>query len=238
MKYSLKTNKIMVKQSSCFKCVGYCNECNKTMIKFGKTKLGNQRYQCKSCKKTKVGDYFYKAYESTINQNIILFTKEGLGIRSTARVLQISATTVLKKIITIAKNIPQPIISKNKTYEVDEMRSFIKRKDKLIWIVYALERENKKVVSFAIGARTNKTLNVVLHTLKLAKAKTIYTDGLKHYLFLIEKKVHKVTRFATNHIERNNLSIRTNLKRLNRRTICYSRSSLVLLCVLRIYFWS
>lgn len=104
-----------------------------------------------------------------------------MGIRSTARVLLTSTITLLKRIITIAKNISQPIISKNKTYEVDEMRSFIKRKDKLIWIVYALERETKKVVSFTIGARTNKTLNVVLTSLRLAKAKTIYTDRLKHY---------------------------------------------------------
>jgi insertion element IS1 protein InsB len=104
-----------------------------------------------------------------------------VGIRSTSRVLRISTITLLKRIITIAKNISQPIISKNKTYEVDEIRSFIKRKDKLIWIVYALERETKKVVSFTIGARTNKTLNVVLTSLRLAKAKTIYTDRLKHY---------------------------------------------------------
>ncbi len=238
MKYILKTDKMMIKQSSCFKCVGYCDNCDNTMIKYGKTKLGNQRYHCKTCNKTKVGQYVYKAYESTINQKIILLTKEGLGIRSTARVLQISTTTLLKRIIAIARSISQPIISKNKTYEVDEMRSFIKRKNKLIWIVYALERETKKVVSFTIGARTNKTLNVVLTTLRMAKAKTIYTDGLKHYQFLIEKAVHKVIRFATNHIERNNLSIRTHIKRLNRKTICYSRSLLVLQCVLRIYFWS
>lgn len=208
------------------------------MIKYGKTKLGNQRYQCKSCNKTRVGYYCYKAYESTIDQNIILLTKEGLGIRSTARVLKISTTTLLKRIISIANKIAQPIISKNKTYEVDEMRSFIKRKDKLIWIVYALERTTRKVVSFTVGARTNRTLNVVLTTLRLAKAKTIYTDGLKHYRYLIEKSIHNVTRYATNHIERNNLSMRINLKRLNRRTICYSRSSIVLQSVLRIYFWS
>lgn len=45
------------------------------MIKYGKTKLGNQRYQCKSCNKTRVGYYRYKAYESTIDQNIILLKK-------------------------------------------------------------------------------------------------------------------------------------------------------------------
>lgn len=34
-----------------------------------------------------------------LNQEIIQLTKEGLGIRSTARVLKISASTLLKRII-------------------------------------------------------------------------------------------------------------------------------------------
>jgi insertion element IS1 protein InsB len=237
MIHNLKTKKMMLNQSSCFKCVGICFSCHNSMIKYGSTKSGNQRYQCKKCKKTKVGHYVYTAYESHINQNIIMLTKEGLGIRSTARVLGISATTLLKRIIAIAATIVPPTITKGKTYEVDEMRSFVRRKDKLVWIVYALERETKKVCCFHIGSRTNRTLQVVIKTLELAAAKTIFTDGLRHYRFLIARKIHCVKRFATNHIERKNLSIRTHLKRLNRRTICFSRSSMVLFCVLRIYFW-
>uniref|UniRef100_UPI0038B39A68 IS1 family transposase n=1 Tax=Flavobacterium soli TaxID=344881 RepID=UPI0038B39A68 len=44
--------------------------------------------------------------------------------------------------------------------------------------------------------------------------------------------------FGTNHIERNNLTLRTHLKRLNRRAICFSKSLIVLVFVLKIYFWS
>src|SRR5690606_1490058 len=100
------------------------------------------------------------------------------------------------------------------------------------------ERESRKVVSFYIGARTNKTVNVVLKTLHFAKAKHIFTDKLKHYKYLIKKTVHKITPFGTNHIERNNLTLRTHLKRLNRRTICFSKNLLVLVCILKMYFWS
>ena len=160
-----------------------------------------------------------------------------MGIRSTARVLQISTTTLLKRITAIAQNIPQPVISKGKTYEVDEIRTFIKRKNKLIWVAYAFERENKKVVSFCVGTRTNKTLNVVLKTLCFAEANCIFTDGLKNYGYLISKTIHKVKRYGTNHIERNNLTLRTHLKRLNRKSICFSRSLAVLTAVLKIYFW-
>jgi len=88
-----------------------------------------------------------------------------------------------------------------------------------------------------VGARTNKTLNTVLKTLFLSEAKRIYTDGLKNYKYLIERKIHKVTRYGTNHIERFNLNLRIHLKRLNRRTICFSKSLAVLSAVLKIYFW-
>lgn len=226
--------------TSCFKGVGatfVCEKCESLCIKYGKTKSGNQRLYCKKCKRTRVINYKYKAYCKSINANIVLLTKEGLGIRSTARVLGISTTTVLKRILSIAKSIPNPVISFGKTYEVDEMRTYIHNKTHLFWIVYALERETRKVVSFTVGKRTNKTLNFVLKSLSLSKAKTIYTDGLSNYKYLIPTAIHSVKRFATNHIERNNLNLRTHLKRLNRKTICATKSLIVLVAVLRIYFW-
>ncbi|TPD73661.1 IS1 family transposase [Flavobacterium microcysteis] len=221
------------KPSSCTRCVGDCVK----IIKYGKTKSGNQRFICKICGKTKVEKYIYKAYCSELNDGIVLFTKEGLGIRSTARVLKISTTTLLRRIVSIAQNIKQPIISMNKIYEVDEIKTYIRRKDKLIWIVYALERETRKIINFHIGRRTNNTLNVVLKSVTISNPLAVFTDKLKHYRYLIDKKVHKTKRFGTNHIERMNLSLRTHLKRLNRRTICFSRSKLVLVSILKIYFW-
>src|SRR5690606_32576789 len=232
----------MIKTStSCFKVsdIKICVFCRSDkIIKNGFTKNKKQQYYCKDCRKRFINFYTYRAYDKTLNNQIIALTKEGLGIRSTARVLAISPTTLLKRIVLIAQNVSRPVISRGKTYEVDEIRTFLKRKDKLIRIVYALERESRKVVSFYIGARTNKTLNVVLKTLHFAKAKHIFTDKLKHYKYLIKKTVHKITPFGTNHIERNNLTLRTHLKRLNRRTICFSKSLLVLVCILKIYFWS
>lgn len=88
-----------------------------------------------------------------------------------------------------------------KIYEVDEMRSFLKRKDKLIWIVYAHERATKKVVAFNVGRRTNNTLSKVINTVMLSNPLPIYTDKLKHYKYLIEQKIHKTDRFDTNYIE-------------------------------------
>ncbi len=120
----------------------YCK--SKAIIKNGFTKNKKQQYYCKSCCKRFIDYYCYNAYKTTINSKIVKLTKEGLGIRSTARVLRISTTTLLKRIIAIANSIKSPPIYKGKIYEVDEMRTYLKRKDKPIWLVYALERKAKE----------------------------------------------------------------------------------------------
>jgi insertion element IS1 protein InsB len=128
-----------------YKCPGCQSE---HLVKSGKTKTGKQRYSCKECNRRFITDYSYNAYKPNTNPQIILFTKEGLGIRSTARVLKISVTTLLKRIVSIAQGISQPPIPTGKSYEVDEMRTYVGKKTRLRWIVYALDRETKAVVSF------------------------------------------------------------------------------------------
>ena len=214
-----------------------CCYCSSRTVKYGYTRGGNQRRKCQTCKRTQVIAYRYKAYHANTDKSIMLLTKEGLGIRSTARVLQISATTLLKRLQQIAAAIPRPVISKHKTYEVDELCTYVKKKSRQIWIVYALERTTKAVVSFAVGARTSKTLHIVTQTLLNAEAKAIHTDRLRQYATLIPDNIHHSKRFGTNHIERRNLSLRTHLKRLSRRSICYSKSPAILSAILKIYFW-
>nr|WP_235924277.1 IS1 family transposase [Flavobacterium lotistagni] len=225
----------------CFKIsdTKICPHCStKNLVRNGHTKNLKQQFYCKNCHKRCIDYYCNFACHPQTNNSIVRLTKEGLGIRSTAQMLGISTTTLLKRIIDIAKTITQPIISYRKTYEVDEMRTYIRKKQKPIWIVYALDRETKNVISFNIGRRTNKTLNVVLTSLRISKAKSIYTDGLKNYKYLIESNIHICKRFSTNLIERKNLSVRTHLKRLHRKTICFSKSRAILNAVLKIYFWS
>lgn len=84
--------------TKCSKCVDGEN----SMIKNGKTPYGKQRFICRNCKKSRVENYKSNAYQSDLNQQIIILTNEGLGIRSTARVLKISATCTHKKCIYFA----------------------------------------------------------------------------------------------------------------------------------------
>jgi len=119
-----------------------CPACqSQSVVRNGKSKSGKQRYICKDCGRRFVGIYTYNAYQQNISQEIITFTKEGLGIRSTARVLKISTTTLLKRIITIAKGIKQPPIIMGKHYEVDEMRTLGLRISGIVVFIMPLKVE-------------------------------------------------------------------------------------------------
>ncbi|MCL1943011.1 MAG: hypothetical protein FWF54_05625 [Candidatus Azobacteroides sp.] len=111
--------------------VGYfCRACkSEYLIKSGKTTNDKQRYQCKNCGKRFLAEYTYNAYKTDANQNIITFIKESLDIRSTARVLKISTTTLLARIAGIAKTIVKPAIPMGRTYEMNEMRTFVGNKN-------------------------------------------------------------------------------------------------------------
>jgi transposase-like protein len=50
-----------------------------------------------------MNSYTYNACKQTTNEWITNLVKEGSGIRSIARLLEISSTTVLKRILSIAK---------------------------------------------------------------------------------------------------------------------------------------
>ena len=41
-----------------------------------------------------------------------------------------------------------------KSYEVNEMCIYYQKKSKLLWIVYALRKDTREVVDFAVGPRT------------------------------------------------------------------------------------
>jgi IS1 family transposase/transposase-like protein len=222
-----------LKKISCSKCVGN----NTKIIRFGKTRSGKQRFQCTYCRATYLSEYSYQAYRKSINHKIVILIKEGLGIRSIARVLKISPTTLLKRIIVISKAVKPPYITYGKIYEVDELRTFVKSKRQVVWLVYALDKVTKNVVSFNLGKRTNQILDKVIKTLINSQAQKICTDKLRNYQYLIPKEIHSTKRFGTNSIERMNLTIRTNLKRFNRRSICFSKSIIILNAILRIYFW-
>ncbi|MDF2454709.1 MAG: transposase [Cytophagaceae bacterium] len=197
-----------------------------------------QRYYCRHCKRHQQEAYQYNGCKAYIENRIVELNNEGCGIRSISRVLHISPGKVLSSIKGVykkQKNLKKAIV-RGREYELDEMKTFIKRKKNKYWIVYAIDKLTREPIDFTIGKRSKKTLRRIVDTLVMAGAKKIYTDKLKLYTYIIPKELHVRSQYKINRIERKNLSIRTHLKRLSRRTICFSRSKEMLEASIGVYF--
>lgn len=117
------------------------------------------------------------------------------------------------------------------------MFTYVKHKDNRICIAYSFEIDSRNIVDFVVGRRNKTNLRKVTETLILSDALKITTDKLNIYKQIIPENIHSTMYRGINRIERNNLTLRTHLKRLNRRTICFSKSVSMLFAVMKIYFW-
>jgi insertion element IS1 protein InsB len=215
-----------------------CKYCRQKCWRSGRQKNGLQRYYCRPCRKYQQSQYHYKACLSSVDGQIRQLVRESVGIRGITRILNISKGTVVARIQELAAKINNPVDARPKvSLEVDELWTYINQKENEYWIAYAIDRRTRSVVDFVVGKRTKVTLKHLVDRLLHLNPKVIRTDKLTLYEYLIPKKLHHRGATVINRIERKNLSIRTHLKRLSRRTICFSRSLKMLESCLRIYFW-
>ncbi len=200
-----------------------CKYCRYPCKRAGRQKNGLQRYYCRICKKYQQKEYIYPACAGNINPMMRLLIVESVGIRGISRVLRISTGAVLRRIKLLASRTKKPALrEEHPIFEVDELWTYIGQKENEYWLAYGLDRKTKEVVDFVIGKRTKKTLKILIDRLLGLSPKRIYTDKLTIYQRLIPSGLHRAAAHCINHIERKNLSIRTHLKRLSRRTICFS----------------
>ena len=96
-----------------------CKYCGGTCVKDGTQGNGRQRYKCKSCHRKQQALYSYNAYQKGINDEIVALTKEGVGIRSTARILNISPTSVSKRKFRLKERIIQKLGSLGESHTLD-----------------------------------------------------------------------------------------------------------------------
>ena len=113
------------------------------------------------------------------------------------------------------------------TVEADEMWSFVQNKDNQRWLWYAIDKETRAILAFVFGKRELKGKNEAFLELKTLLEpfgiKTFCTDGLSTYERNLKGFEHIISKKNTQRIERKNLTLRTRIKRLCRKTICYSK---------------
>ncbi|MBD2804265.1 IS1 family transposase [Xenorhabdus sp. ZM] len=106
---------------------------------------------------------------------------------------------------------------------IDEQWSFVGNKQHQRWLWYAWEPRLKQIVAHVFGDRSRNTLDKLLALLSPFNIRFYCTDNYAVYDNLPEEK-HLPGKTFTQRIERTNLTHRTRIKRLNRKTIGYSKS--------------
>ena len=118
---------------------------------------------------------------------------------------------------------------------MDEIWSFVARKKQQCWLWLARNRRTGRIAAFELGRRTDRSCRRLCQKLKSVKVGCFFTDDWQSYRKCLDPQRHQVGKSGTQGIERCNLNFRTHLKRLHRRTICFSRSPELHAAVIKLY---
>lgn len=108
--------------------------------------------------------------------------------------------------------------------ELDEMWSFVQNKDNQRWLWLAVDHSTRRILAYTFGRRNDKVFKKLQTLLEPFGITMFYSDDWGSYERDINPENHTVSKKNTQVIERKNLTLRTRIKRLCRKTICFSKS--------------
>ena len=118
-------------------------------------------------------------------------------------------------------------IARVKAAEADEMWSYVKKKKEPRWLWHAIDHGTGKVLAYVFGRRQDEVF-LQLKTLLLPFGiRRFFTDCWGAYARHLPPESHRPGKRNTQRIERKHLTLRTRIKRLARKTICFSKSILM-----------
>ena len=117
------------------------------------------------------------------------------------------------------------MIRRAKEAEVDEMWSFVGSKKQPRWLWEALDHQTERVVAYVFGRRGDRALLRLKALLAPLGIRRFYPDGWGAYRRHLDPRRHVVGKRRTQPLERKHLTLRTRIKRLVRRTLCFSKST-------------
>jgi IS1 family transposase/transposase-like protein len=214
-----------------------CQHCSSfNLKKNGKTGNKKQKYQCKDCRRQFITNYSYQGCRSFIRSLIVPMTLNSSGIRDISRVLSISTQTVLKVIHQAARQVPalHPP-AKARTIELDEFWSFVQNKSNQRWTWLGLTSSTGRIGAVVNGRRTDKNCRQLLESYRNSHIGEFASDQWQSYPKYLPADLHYIGKDKTQRIERTNLNFRLHLKRLQRKTITFSKNDEMHDAVINLY---
>ena len=107
---------------------------------------------------------------------------------------------------------------------LDEMWSYVRRKSNPRWLWPAIDQRTGKVLAYVFGRRKDTVFLKLKALLEPFGITRYYTDGWGAYERHAEAEKHTVGKENTQKIASKHINLRTRIKRLVRRTICFSKT--------------
>jgi insertion element IS1 protein InsB len=107
--------------------------------------------------------------------------------------------------------------------ELDEMWSYVHSKAHPRWLWHAIDHHTGKVLAYVFGRRKDTVFLELKALLEPFGITRYFTDGWGAYERHVEAEQHTVGKENTQKIESKHINLRTRIKRLVRRTICFSK---------------
>lgn len=123
--------------------------------------------------------------------------------------------------------VEEPLESGIAESELDEMWSYVGKKTNPRWLWHAIDRSTKQVLAYVFGRRKDEAFLQLKKLLEPFGIRRFCTDGWGAYQRHLPAESHEVGKPKTQQIERKHLRLRTRIKRLTRKTICFSKSELM-----------
>jgi insertion element IS1 protein InsB len=109
--------------------------------------------------------------------------------------------------------------------ELDEMWSYVHSKGNPRWLWHAIDHYSGKVLAYVFGRRQDTVFLELQDLLAPFGITRFYTDGWGTYERHLTPEHHVVGKQHTQKIESKHINLRTRIKRLVRRTICFSKTT-------------
>jgi insertion element IS1 protein InsB len=109
--------------------------------------------------------------------------------------------------------------------ELDEMWSYVGNKKNQRWLWHAIDHATGKILAYVFGDRKDAVFKRLQELLEPFGITRFLTDDWGAYERHLPPEQHIVGKRDTQRIERKHLTLRTRIKRLARKTICFSKST-------------
>ena len=111
------------------------------------------------------------------------------------------------------------------TSELDEMWSYVGKKAEPRWLWHAIDHHSGTVLAYVFGRRKDEVFLQLQELLAPFHITRFSTDGWGAYERHIDPAQHTIGKAHTQKIESKHINVRTRIKRLVRRTICFSKTT-------------